>query len=295
MSNNNIRYSYVYLTTNKINGKNYVGQHHGYLDDKYLGSGKLILKAIDKYGANNFYKEIIAICNSQKELNILEDCYIILYKSIGKAEYNLSKGGLGGTLSEESRSLISKNKRKYYETPEGQQLKEHLRDINTGKRHSDSTKKLLSEKNAIYWNSPEGQKEKEINSKRHKGRKQSKEEIEKRRQSNIGKKRTSEQNKRNSEHMKELWQNSKYRQHMMDAHKKLKWWTNGVTEVQAYECPIGFKHGRSPKSMSNVSPRARRYYNNGIIEVMQFECPEGFVPGRCPKLKRAISKGTKKQ
>ena len=41
----------------------------------------------------------------------------------------------------------------------------------------------------------------------------SKEEIEKRRQSNIGKKRTSEQNKRNSEVVSKLWQDSNYKKH----------------------------------------------------------------------------------
>ena len=39
MSTNNIRYNYVYLITNKINNKNYIGQHHGFLNDSYMGSG----------------------------------------------------------------------------------------------------------------------------------------------------------------------------------------------------------------------------------------------------------------
>ena len=47
----------VYLITNLINGKRYIG-----MDSKnnpqYLGSGTLILKAIKKYGKENFKKEI---------------------------------------------------------------------------------------------------------------------------------------------------------------------------------------------------------------------------------------------
>ena len=52
MSNNNIRkYFYIYLTTNTINGKNYVGQHYGTLTDSYIGSGFILNKyAIPKYG-----------------------------------------------------------------------------------------------------------------------------------------------------------------------------------------------------------------------------------------------------
>ena len=42
---------YNYITTNKINGKRYVGMHStDNIDDKYLGSGQLLIKAINKYG-----------------------------------------------------------------------------------------------------------------------------------------------------------------------------------------------------------------------------------------------------
>ena len=37
---------YIYLTTNLVNGKKYIGQHYGRLDDKYFGSGVIITKAI---------------------------------------------------------------------------------------------------------------------------------------------------------------------------------------------------------------------------------------------------------
>ena len=45
------KYNYVYITTNKINGKFYIGKHStDNLNDKYLGSGILICKAEKKYG-----------------------------------------------------------------------------------------------------------------------------------------------------------------------------------------------------------------------------------------------------
>lgn len=44
-------YGYIYQTTNLINNKIYIGQHHSdVFDESYKGSRKLILRAIKKYG-----------------------------------------------------------------------------------------------------------------------------------------------------------------------------------------------------------------------------------------------------
>lgn len=58
---------YIYLTTNHINGKRYIGKHYGELNDSYLGSGNLIKAAIEKYGKENFSKEILYISQSEEE------------------------------------------------------------------------------------------------------------------------------------------------------------------------------------------------------------------------------------
>ena len=48
------RYGYVYLTTNLVNGKMYVGKKaNKYFRPMYLGSGTVLAKAIKKYG-NDF-------------------------------------------------------------------------------------------------------------------------------------------------------------------------------------------------------------------------------------------------
>ena len=88
---------YIYLTTNLINGKQYIGQHKGKINDSYLGSGKDIIQAIQKYGKQNFSKEILKVCESREDADFWEKYYIDLYDAVNnKNFYNLQEGGTGG-------------------------------------------------------------------------------------------------------------------------------------------------------------------------------------------------------
>lgn len=46
-------YGYIYITVFKQSGRAYIGKHKGKPDSKYKGSGKLLKKALDKYGFDN--------------------------------------------------------------------------------------------------------------------------------------------------------------------------------------------------------------------------------------------------
>lgn len=88
---------YIYLTTNLINGKQYIGQHKGTPDDDYFGSGTTILRALKKYGKENFKKEILCYCESREEADEKEKYYIQKFDAVNnKNFYNNSEGGLGG-------------------------------------------------------------------------------------------------------------------------------------------------------------------------------------------------------
>lgn len=91
---------YIYLTTNLINGKKYIGEHYGELDDDYLGSGTLLKRAIDKYGKNNFYKEILYISKTQDENFIKEREFIKVFNACESPNfYNIHEGGSGGNTT----------------------------------------------------------------------------------------------------------------------------------------------------------------------------------------------------
>lgn len=125
-------YGYVYKTTNLINGKIYIGQHHSEIfDNNYLGSGKLIRRAFKKYGISNFKCDVVEWCETKEQLIDREIYWIHRYNSQDKTiGYNISNGG-DGILS-----------------PMPDIMREHLRKCNTGKTLSAETRRKISERNS---------------------------------------------------------------------------------------------------------------------------------------------------
>lgn len=151
----------VYLTTNMVNGKKYIG-----LDKKnnpsYLGSGLMLKRAIKKYGRKNFVKEILQECSSMQELKDAEKMWIRKFNAdLSVGFYNLSRGGemngpthhseetkrkisernIGKTMSYESRRKISVANRGKIRSDA---TREKLRSINTGKKLSEIHKDKIS-------------------------------------------------------------------------------------------------------------------------------------------------------
>lgn len=84
-------YGFIYLTTNLINGKRYLGQTKRPDTFKYFGSGKAIRKALKKYGEQNFTREIIAFAFSKTDLDFLEEHFISEYNAVDSRNwYNIS-------------------------------------------------------------------------------------------------------------------------------------------------------------------------------------------------------------
>lgn len=108
------KYHYLYKTTNMINGKYYLGMHStGNLDDDYLGSGKRLRYAINKYGEKNFKKEILIFFNSREEL--IEGEIKLVTEDIIKNDplcMNLKPGGSGGFCNDDHKNKWIKNGQK---------------------------------------------------------------------------------------------------------------------------------------------------------------------------------------
>ena len=87
-------YYLIYKITNQINGKSYIGKHQTEdLYDDYMGSGKLLKRAIEKYGIENFTKYIIEIYDTEQKMNLAEKILVVTDNEIS---YNLCSGGHGG-------------------------------------------------------------------------------------------------------------------------------------------------------------------------------------------------------
>lgn len=200
----------IYKITNRINGRYYIGQHitNNPLD-AYMGSGLLLKRAQHKYGRDNFRKTILFDFATKKEMDdkereLVNEETCVQYNP---SCYNLVSGGSGGnkvTWTEEKRKQAGFRNRE-----------NQLGSKNSfyHKHHTKETKEHLSEvlqgdKNPAYnkvWLYHEQTHER-------------------------------------------VYVDKENVQHYLDMGYKmgigLKWYTDGVNNIRAFECPDGYVHGR---------------------------------------------------
>ena len=158
----------IYKITNTVNGKFYIGKHQTEnLNDGYMGSGKLVKRAIKKYGLDKFKKEILVLCESEQEMDQKEMELV----EVGPHTYNLCEGGKGGFgyinksgFTNKGKSYIGFNKgmKPHSNTIEavktGHKNGKYKYDNMRGKHHTDMAKvkigaansKMVGSRNSQY-------------------------------------------------------------------------------------------------------------------------------------------------
>lgn len=142
-------YGFIYITTNKINGKKYIGQKA--LDRKwkiYLGSGTYLKNAIKKYGKESFNREIVAVVDSKEKMNELEIEFIKNYNAVESNDYyNIAIGGSCATAgihwSEESRQKLSDSRTGMTGISFSEKGKQNMSEAHKGLKHSEETKRKI--------------------------------------------------------------------------------------------------------------------------------------------------------
>lgn len=255
-----MRICYIYKITNNINGKIYVGKRKSPegkrpLEDSYMGSGIRLFEAYNKYGKENFSKDILEEGFPEEFSNEKEKFWIAKLNSTDpEVGYNLTFGGDGGDLT----SLLTEEKRlswikKSHSHPVSEETKRKL---------SDSMKKVRAER-GDNWRSPTDPWNKGKKGEYHTkllGRKlgprtylteaQREERADNCRKLFKGKQKTEEQKRKLSERNKG---------------KKL-------SEETKKKMSISKKGNKSTKGL--------HWYTNGLINKVCIECPEGFRPGK---------------
>jgi group I intron endonuclease len=155
----------IYRVTNRQNGKIYIGAHStDSPNDNYFGSGKLIMKAIARYGVEGFDKKVLHIFDTKDEMFAKERELVTSEFVARRDTYNVNIGGeappvtvhtdesrakvskrfKGKPLSDEQKQKISATKKAGYHPYRGKKLteehKEKNRQAQIGRKHSEETK-----------------------------------------------------------------------------------------------------------------------------------------------------------
>lgn len=136
----------VYLRTNTVNGKQYVGQTGDFktrnnqwncLKGNY--SNKDLNEDRIKYGLDIFNTIILAQVETEEESLKLEEQYIKELNTLKPNGYNISIGGKKNSGSGKG------NKNPFYGKKHTNEAKHKMSKIRKGKHHSEETKKKMSE------------------------------------------------------------------------------------------------------------------------------------------------------
>jgi len=152
----------IYLITNKVTEKVYVGQTwhtipfrwSRHLGSTRSGSTTPLHNSIRKHGPENFVLKPLATgVVTQEELDTFEDAWILAFNSISSAfGYNIKRGGSRGRHLEETRKKISELRLSEWQDPAMRDKRSQAIKLAWDNPHY---RENMSEANIIRWENPE--------------------------------------------------------------------------------------------------------------------------------------------
>lgn len=274
---------YVYLMTNDINGKKYVGiswnppgrwEDHFHENDDLKGA-RLITKALRKYGFRNFTKEVVAV-GDRSEAGALEKELINHMNTLLPNGYNMAEGGTGGktcsnfkhkpeTIDRIKATKAAKSEEEKAETSR------RLSASNTGKKRTAAQRAAISKRRSGSKRSKESIERfrrtmaaKTPEEKNEIGRKLSK--------ANTGKKRSEEFCRRASERLKGKPQNltEEQRRRKSEAQRGRSPWNKGKRMTEGEK-----RIAREKRNYSYTASKQRTFPSEDIITILKMFHKQG--------------------
>lgn len=148
-------YGFIYITTNLINGKRYLGQKRfEYGNDwfSYLGSGKALKAAINLYGKENFSRNIVCFCRSEEELNQVEHDISVFLNVVESPDwYNMVLGGGGKSGYKMSDDQLESHRQRAIKQMQDPVMREHLSKLAKERNNTDEAKEHQSAMMKELW------------------------------------------------------------------------------------------------------------------------------------------------
>jgi len=152
----------IYLITNTINNKKYIGKTTKLLDERFrghintakYGSNSYLHRAIRKHGHDNF---VISVLEDNISCEIILNEKEMFWIKKLQPEYNMTSGGEGSTgriLTEQSRKKMSIKSKYRIRKPHSEETRQKIASALSGVPLSEERKQNISKskKGSIPWN-----------------------------------------------------------------------------------------------------------------------------------------------
>jgi group I intron endonuclease len=135
----------IYITTNLINGKKYIGKDKNNIPS-YIGGGILLKEDIKKYGKNNFKKEILEYCFNVNDLKQKEIFWLEYFNAANNSDfYNLTNKSYGSVNGPTFTKKYIKRGKTISEAKKGKKYP-NIGKALKGKKRPEISKALLGKK-----------------------------------------------------------------------------------------------------------------------------------------------------